>query len=130
MTTEQFANNAQSTLAADITAISASLVVAVPSLFSTSPQFRIRIDSELMLVTAVSGATFTVTRGIEGTTAAPHSNGATVTQIVTAGAIAKLFQPNATLPVSVTGSRGGNAALASLLTALASIGLITDNTTA
>ncbi len=31
---------------------------------------------------------------------------------------------------SVTGSRGGNAALASLLTGLASIGLITDNTTA
>jgi hypothetical protein len=31
---------------------------------------------------------------------------------------------------SVTGSRGGNAALASLLTALAAAGLITDNTTA
>ena len=31
---------------------------------------------------------------------------------------------------SVTGSRGGNAALASLITALASYGLITDNTTA
>jgi hypothetical protein len=31
---------------------------------------------------------------------------------------------------SVTGSRGGNAALASLITALASLGLITDNTTA
>lgn len=33
-------------------------------------------------------------------------------------------------PPSVTGSRGGNAALASLLTVLASLGLITDNTTA
>lgn len=32
--------------------------------------------------------------------------------------------------VNVTGSRGGNAALASLLTALASLGLITDSTTA
>lgn len=31
---------------------------------------------------------------------------------------------------SITGSRGGNAALASLLTTLASMGLITDNTTA
>lgn len=37
--------------------------------------------------------------------------------------------PPATKP-SVTGSRGGNAALASLITALASYGLITDNTTA
>lgn len=32
-------------------------------------------------------------------------------------------------PVVVTGSRGGNAALASLLTGLASLGLITDSTT-
>lgn len=31
--------------------------------------------------------------------------------------------------VAVTGSRGGNAAVASLLTTLASAGLITDNTT-
>jgi len=31
---------------------------------------------------------------------------------------------------AITGSRGGNAALASLLTALAGLGLITDNTTA
>jgi len=31
--------------------------------------------------------------------------------------------------ISVTGSRGGNAALASLLTALAGLGLITDGTT-
>lgn len=33
-------------------------------------------------------------------------------------------------PPSVTGSRGGNAALASLLTALDGLGLITDSTTA
>jgi hypothetical protein len=31
---------------------------------------------------------------------------------------------------AVTGSRGGNAALASLITALATLGLVTDNTTA
>jgi hypothetical protein len=33
-------------------------------------------------------------------------------------------------PIDVTGSRGGNAALASLLTALATLGFITDSTTA
>lgn len=33
-------------------------------------------------------------------------------------------------PPSVTGSRGGNAALASLLSALNTLGLIIDNTTA
>jgi hypothetical protein len=40
---------------------------------------------------------------------------------------------NSTAPISkptVSGSRGGNAALASLLTALANYGLITDSTTA
>ena len=39
---------------------------------------------------------------------------------------------NGTAPISkptVTGSKGGNAALASLITALASYGLITDSTT-
>lgn len=43
------------------------------------------------------------------------------------------FGANGSTPqaaTSVTGSRGGNAALASLLTALAAAGLITDNTTA
>lgn len=33
-------------------------------------------------------------------------------------------------PTSITGSRGGNAALATLLTELASLGIIVDNTTA
>jgi hypothetical protein len=40
------------------------------------------------------------------------------------------FGANAVGRQTVTGSRGGNAALASLLTALATLGLITDNTTA
>jgi hypothetical protein len=34
------------------------------------------------------------------------------------------------IPLTVTGSRGGNAALASLLTQLAALGLIVDSTTA
>lgn len=40
-----------------------------------------------------------------------------------------LFIVTPTPPPSVSGSRGGNAALASLLTALAGLGVITDNTT-
>lgn len=32
--------------------------------------------------------------------------------------------------VAVTGSRGGNAALASLITALSTLGIVTDSTTA
>jgi hypothetical protein len=85
MATEQFANNAQTTLSAAITStIGTSLSVASASGFPSSAQYRIRVDNELMLVTAGAGTTtWTVTRGLEGTTAATHSNGATVTQVLT-----------------------------------------------
>jgi len=46
------------------------------------------------------------------------------------GSTLGFYGATATTKPAVTGSRGGNAALASLLTALASLGLITDNTTA
>jgi Collagen triple helix repeat (20 copies) len=46
------------------------------------------------------------------------------------GATAGFYGATATAKPTVTGSRGGNAALASLLTALAQLGLITDSTTA
>lgn len=45
--------------------------------------FRIRIDDELMLVTAVASLTFTVTRGIEGTSAVSHLTGADVVHVLT-----------------------------------------------
>ncbi len=54
----------------------------------TGGNFRIHIDDEIMKVTAVSGLDFTVTRAQEGTTAASHSDAATVRHILTAGAIA------------------------------------------
>ena len=64
-----------------------SCVVQSASLFPTNPQFRLLVDQEIMLVTAVSGTTFTVTRGIENTVAAAHANGANVYLIFTAGAM-------------------------------------------
>ena len=87
MPVEQFANNAVTTLNGAINNSVTSLVVTSATGFSTVPQFRLIIDSEIMLVTAVSGTTFTITRGAEGTTAASHSNGATVAQILTAGGL-------------------------------------------
>jgi len=86
--TEQFTNNATSTLTGAMLNTDTQLTVASATLFPTSPNFRIMIDSEIMIVTnIVSGTTFTVTRGAEGTTAVAHSNGATVEHILTAGAI-------------------------------------------
>lgn len=84
---EQFANNASSTLNGAINNVVTTLVVQSATLFPTQGQFRILIDSEIMLVTGVSGTTYTVTRGTEGTTAASHSNGVPVTHILTAAAL-------------------------------------------
>lgn len=48
---------------------------------------RLRIDNEIIIVTSISTNTLTVTRAAEGTAAASHSDGATVTQVVTASAL-------------------------------------------
>lgn len=87
MAFEQYANNPSTTLNGAINNSVTTVVVSSPSSFPSSPQFRILIDSELMLVTAISSSSFTVTRGAESTTAASHSNGATITGIITAGAL-------------------------------------------
>lgn len=78
-----FSNAGQSTLLS--AALSGDLAITVVSAtpFPAAP-FHIVVDQELMTVTAVAGTTFTVTRGVEGTTAAAHAAGATVTNTVTA----------------------------------------------
>ena len=57
--------------------------------FPTGGNFRIIIDSEIMLVTAVQGKTFTVTRAQEGTSAASHNAAAAVFHVLTAGSLAQ-----------------------------------------
>jgi hypothetical protein len=87
--TEQFVNNASSTLNGSITNSATSLIVTSASSFPTSGNFRIIVDNEIMLVTAVSTNTFTVTRGYESTTGVSHNSGVPVTHIFTAGALSK-----------------------------------------
>lgn len=89
MAIEQFANFPQSTIAnvGGIGSSDGTLTVASAAAFPTSGNFRILVDNELMLVTAVSGNVFTLTRPIENTSAAGHANGATVTAILTAGGL-------------------------------------------
>jgi hypothetical protein len=87
MATERFPNDAITTLSGNITDVAASLVVDSATRFPVSPQFRIRLDSELMLVTGVAGTTFTVTRGVEGTTAAAHLDGTVVEGVLTSGGL-------------------------------------------
>lgn len=83
----QYANNPQTALSGSITAGATSINVASSAAFPTTGTFHIIIDSELMRVTGVSGTTWTVVRGAESTSAASHNNNATVTGVLTAGAV-------------------------------------------
>lgn len=87
MSLEKFANNATTTLNGAISSGASSLVVSSATAFPTTPQFRILIDSEILLVTGVSGTTFTVLRGQEDTVAAAHNNGATVEHVLSRDAL-------------------------------------------
>ncbi len=100
---ERFSNNARSTLASGILAGDASLTVASAATFPNAPNFRLKIDSEIMLVTAVAGNTFTVTRAQESTVAAAHSAGATVSHVLTAASLLLTIQENTALPNGTSG---------------------------
>jgi len=75
------------TLNGGITATTITVVVSSTTGFPSTPPFRVKIDNEDMLVVTVSGTTWTMqdTNGDtvrvaqDGTTAATHSTGATVT---------------------------------------------------
>jgi hypothetical protein len=60
--------------------------------FPATGNFRILVERELMLVTAISGTTWTVTRGVEGTTAASHPSGSTVYGVLTDQALRNLVR--------------------------------------
>jgi hypothetical protein len=69
---------ASTTLTSTINATQTSVTVASASGFPSS-QFKIRVDDELMTVTGGYGTTtWTVTRGVSGTTAASHASSQTV----------------------------------------------------
>jgi hypothetical protein len=115
---ELFANNAATTLSAAITtAVATTLTVTSATAFPSTGNFRVRVDSEIMLVTGVSGTTFTITRGAESTTAATHLNGATVTHVLTAGGLAAGFVP-VTVYQTLVGPRAGNTPQAATSTTL------------
>ncbi len=76
-------NNAATKLNGGINNSVTSLVVNSATAFPTTGYFSIIIDTEIMIVTAVSGTTFTVKRGQEGTSAASHSSGALIVHDLT-----------------------------------------------
>lgn len=86
MPVEQFVNDPGTFLTTGCTSSATTITVVNASGYPTSGNFRIKIDDELMIVTSVSGAVWTVTRGAESTTAAAHVGGAAVNHVFTAGA--------------------------------------------
>lgn len=118
---EQLANSATTTLSAAITSAGATTAtVTNGSLFPSSGNFRILIDTELILVGARSGNNLSsMTRGIEGTTAATHSNGATVTHLLTKGSLDQyLFERAQVDYVEVTSNQTTTATTAATATAI------------
>ena len=84
---EQLGQDAVARLSAPITNVATSLTVTSASGFPTAGNFRITVSAEVMLVTAVSGTTFTVVRGQEGTSGVAHDGGSTVICSFTSGAM-------------------------------------------
>lgn len=88
---ELYTNDPSTTLNVSMGSGDTSLTVVSSTGFPGGGNFRIRIDNELMLVTAVAGTTWTITRAVEGTTAATHASGAAVNHFLTTGALNQLF---------------------------------------
>jgi hypothetical protein len=86
MVRRQRADNAASTtLSSGINDTVTSMTVVSATGFPTEGDFFVSINGETVLVTAVSGTTFTIVRGQEGTTADSHGSGSAVKTTITAG---------------------------------------------
>ncbi len=88
---EVFNNFVAVTLAAPAGSGDATITVAGGYAgLSTTGNYRLLIDSEILLATSRAGNVISILRGQEGTTAAAHAASAQVIPIVTAGALAQL----------------------------------------
>jgi hypothetical protein len=105
---ERFSNEPTTTLAAGITASATSLTVSSSAGFPAA-NFRVRIDNEILLVTAVAGTIWTVTRAVESTTAAAHAVLATVAHVLTAGGLTQaLLEAGAAAVTTLVAGSGSN----------------------
>lgn len=94
MSSEKYSNNGNGNLNASITNSATTVILVSVASFPATGQFSILVETELMLVTAVSGNTFTVTRGVEGTTAVSHTGGSIVSQVMTKRALDQIISDN------------------------------------
>ncbi len=97
--------------------VSAAPPAALVCPSATIGQFRVVIDSEIVIVNYFSGTWTVITRGAEGSTAAAHSIGASVMHDLTAGALTSLVaEATGTgvfgMHMSVSAQLGSGAAMA------------------
>lgn len=100
MALEKISNNGQSTISGSInnTSDPVTFSVASASTFPTSGNFRVLIDNEILLVTSVSGTSFTASRAQEGTAIAAHTSGAAITQTITAAGLLQFIRERSWQP--------------------------------
>ncbi len=112
MGVERFTNNASSTLAAAISSTGATSLTITsntgfPSVTTASGDFfHALIDSELVKVTDNSSTTWSIARGVDGSTAATHSNGAAVTHVVPASFFGRVYSADNPPPIGQTMAMG------------------------
>jgi hypothetical protein len=103
--TEQFVNIAESTLDVSVDSDDTTLTVVDGSSFPATGDFRVTVGTEIMLCTARTGNDLTVTRGIEGTTAAAHSAGDDVVHTLTVESLGEFVALNP--PIALIVALGG-----------------------
>jgi hypothetical protein len=95
---EQWKNGGSTTLDGAIGSGDTTLTVDDTSSFPTEGDFRVKIGSEIILVTHVSDLQWTIERGADGTAAAAHSDAATVAHYMTGDSIARAAHDALFLP--------------------------------
>jgi hypothetical protein len=96
------ANVPETTLTAAVTAAQTTITVASDTDFPASAPYTILVDSEQMTVTAGAGTTtWTVTRGVNSTTAAAHSQGTNVDPTTITVNSANNFPPSGNYQIQV-----------------------------
>lgn len=89
---EKFLNNKRTTLASVVVDSDTSIVVSNNANFGSTVGYRVKVNTEVMLVTSkTGGTTWTVTRGVEGTPILNHNAGTEVRHILTAGGLKQAF---------------------------------------
>lgn len=87
-------NATETTLNGAINNSVTTVTVTDGSVYPSTGNFRVVVESEIMLVTARSSNNLTVVRGQDGTTAASHADGKKIFQVITADGYDRLAADN------------------------------------